>query len=984
MAEGFAYVPRATYRWQFNHQFTFQQAAELAEYLAALGISDCYASPLTTARRGSLHGYDVTDHKRLNPELGGDEAFAELVQQFRAHGLGLVLDVVPNHMCIAGIGNRWWEDVLEDGPASPYAKFFDIDWHPPKSTLHNKVLLPILGRQYGDALENQELKLSYKRGRFSIAYYETTFPVAPETVAPLLRSIAEGFETALGDAHPHLLELESIIRGLEHLPPRTSVDPDQLKERRGEKEVLKQRLASLVSNSREVKRALAATLQRYNGTPGKTESFDALEELLARQSYRLSYWRVAADEINYRRFFDVNELAAIRVEEPKVFAEVHELVFDLIRAGVVRGLRIDHVDGLFDPAAYLRELQHGAARALRQARGEAKTNRSRRDKLSASDTCYIVVEKILEGEECLRPDWDCAGTTGYEFLNLINGVFVETSNARLFKRLYERFTGLRVNFKDVVYESKKLILRVSMSSELTVLARQLDRISEQHRTTRDFTLNSLQDALGELVACFPVYRTYAAERGTKTRAQVALDDQDRRHLMTAVQEAKRRNPALSTSLFDFVGSVLLGDDPPSLSDKHCAERRRFVMKFQQLTGPVTAKGVEDTAFYRYFPLASLNEVGGDPAHFGHRLETFHRHNQERAAAWPHTLLATSTHDTKRSEDVRARMNVLSELPGRWDRVARRWQQLNVARFQTDGYQLYPNEEYLLYQTLIGTWPLKGASNAGNDEVDEDYVRRIQEYTIKALREAKVHSSWLNPNEPYEAAINGMIAELLAPGGEFLRDFVEFQKTIVRAGMFNSLAQTLLKMTAPGVPDFYQGTEIWDFSLVDPDNRRPVDYAARQKMLAKLPRATGEPWENDDFAGMIRNLEDGRIKLFLTSRVLRLRAERQALFEHGDYLPLLASGERSHHVIAFARQQAEERLIVATGRFFARLDVETRQPVGPEVWGETIISLPDELSGCYRELLTGQKLCVEARGETQALLVAEVFAHFPFAVLAREN
>lgn len=967
MAEVFSYVPRATYRWQFNYLFTFQQAAELADYIAALGISDCYASPLMTARRGSLHGYDVTDHKRLNPELGGEAGFEAFAAQLKAHGLGLVLDVVPNHMCVqlsvGGAGNRWWEDVLEEGPASPYARFFDIDWHPPKTNLHNKILLPILGQQYGDALEAQELKLTYKRGKFSLNYYETTLPIAPETAAPLLQLVADAVRAELGEAHPRLLELESIIRGLEHLPPRGNLDTDQAKARRGEKEVLKQRLAALVSGSREVKRALAAALHRYNGTPGDAQSFDALEALLARQSYRLSYWRVAADEINYRRFFDVNELAAIRVEETKVFTEVHELVFELIRAGAVRGLRIDHVDGLFNPAAYLKDLQRGCARALRQARGESKTGRLSRAQLEASDKCYVVVEKILEGEERLRPNWACAGTTGYEFLNLLNGVFVETSNARLFQRLYERFTGLRVNFKDVVYESKKLILRVSMSSELTVLARQLDRISEQDRATRDFTLNSLTDALGELVACFPVYRTYVTAEGN------AANEDDQRYIATALREAKRRNPALSPSLFDFIRAVLLGADPPKLTEKQRADRRRFAMKFQQLTGPVMAKGVEDTAFYRYFPLASLNEVGGDPAHFGHRLATFHRMNEERAAAWPHTLLATSTHDTKRSEDVRARLNVLSEIPGRWYRAARRWQQLNAPRLRRDDHLLYPNEEYLLYQTLIGTWPLGAQADSGNDE----YTRRIQEYMIKALREAKVHSSWLNPNEPYEAAIKEMIAELLTPGGDFLRDLIEFQKPIARAGMFNSLAQTLLKITAPGVPDFYQGSETWDFSLVDPDNRRPVDYAARRRMLAEL---------NHDFAEMLNSLEDGRIKLFLTSRALRLRAERPELFARGDYLPLQTTGERGDQVIAFARRHGEQSLIVATGRFFTRLDVGARLPIGAEVWSDTRIELPEQLAGCYRELLTDYSLCVEGPGEQNGLPVAEVFAQFPFALLER--
>ncbi|HMY76461.1 MAG TPA: malto-oligosyltrehalose synthase, partial [Blastocatellia bacterium] len=725
-------------------------------------------------------------------ELGAKEAFVAFADELKARGMGLILDVVPNHMCIAGAGNRWWEDILENGLGSPFARFLDIDWRPPKANLHNKVLLPTLGEQYGRVLENQDLQLEYQRGKFLLRCYETRLPIAPKTTLPLLRMAWQKTREHLDEQHPHALELESIITALEHLPPRTTNDPAKRKERQREKEIIKRRLSTLTRQSRVIRRAIEETLRTYNGDKSDPQSFNALEELLADQSYRLCYWRVAADEINYRRFFDVNELAAIRVEEPAVFAEVHELVFQLMREGWVTGLRIDHIDGLFDPAGYLQALQRGAARTLRRATGALSLQTIKNNQTQP----YVVAEKILEREEKLRTGRQVDGTTGYDFLNQLNGVFVEPQSGKLFRRLYERFTGLSVDFRDVVYDCKKLILRVAMSGELHVLARRLDRISEQHRYSRDFTLNSLQDALAEVVACFPVYRTYVRPADTD------VSDEDRRAVQTAIRDAKRRNPALSPSLFDFLRALLLLEDPPGLTETQIAERREFVLRLQQLTGPVMAKGVEDTAFYRWFPLASLNEVGGSPAHFGETPVGFHRRNAERARDWPHAMLATATHDTKRGEDLRARLNVLSEFPARWYRAVRRWQKINQGNREQLGdtapMPIFPNEEYLLYQTLLGVWPFDA------DAIDESLIERLEQYLTKALREAKIHSSWLSPNEDYEAALKNYARAMLAPGSDFLRDFVEFQRPIAQAGIFNSLSQTLLKIASPGVPDFYQG------------------------------------------------------------------------------------------------------------------------------------------------------------------------------------
>lgn len=979
-------IPCATYRLQFNNQFTFKQADALVDYLYDLGISDCYASPVLMAQPGSQHGYDVTDPSKLNPEIGTEEEFIAFAQGLRQREMGLMMDVVPNHMCIAGGGNRWWNDVLENGPSSPFSDFFDIDWHPPKLDLRNKVLLPVLGDQYGRALERQQIKLTYSRGAFFAQYYQMRLPIAPRTYAQILEMLLSRLKNQLDELHTDVLELESIITALRHLPPRTAMHPEKIKERRRDKEIIKRRLASLVTASGTVRSTLKETLADFNGVPGKPRSFDQLEALLADQAYRLCYWRVAADEINYRRFFDVNELAAIRVEAPPVFAAVHDLIFRLMTQGWVTGLRIDHVDGLFDPGRYLEDLQRSSLIAFAQARREPKAGKSGRlDSASrqaaltheVGKPCYVVVEKILGHNEPLSADWPVHGTTGYDFLNLLNGVFVDTRKDLAFQQLYERFTDNTVKFNNLTYECKKLILRVAMSSELHVLARRLDRISEHHRYSRDFTLNSLEDALAELVACFPVYRSYISENQTSVSAA------DRGYILSAIRIAKRRNPATSPSIFDFIGSILLLDDLDSLDEAERALRRHFVSSFQQLTGPVMAKGLEDTAFYRHYPLVSLNEVGGHPEKFGVSVESFHLVNQRRASQWPNSLSATSTHDTKRSEDVRARINVLSEIPTRWYRAIRRWQSLNQAKKTQLEEFLVPdaNEEYLFYQTLIGIWPLESTAqpSAMNAEGHAVFVQRIEEYLIKALREAKLHSSWISSNDEYEQAVRQFVQAVLEPGegNDFLKSFVEFQQMVSRAGMFNSLSQALLKIAAPGVPDFYQGTEIWNFHLVDPDNRQPVDYAHRQQLLYSFRGKNLIALVSE----MLSDPADGRIKLYLTKQALAFRREHQALFSNGGYLPLRSAGEKARHVIAFARTSEKGNVIAMAARFFTQLCDASQLPIGGQVWNETAVVLPEALkSGNYRDVLTGQFVQIREKQGKRALLLAEVFAHLPVALL----
>jgi (1->4)-alpha-D-glucan 1-alpha-D-glucosylmutase len=1038
-------IPVATYRLQFNHLFTLKQASAILDYLRSLGISDCYASPLFMARPGSLHGYDVIDPTKLNPELGTREDFNEFSAQLKRRGMGLVMDVVPNHMCIAGSGNPWWNDVLENGPGSRYASFFDIDWRPPKQTLENKTLLPILGDQYGRALENQEIQLVYQRGAFYVNYYETRLPIASRTSIIILNAALDKLKGALDETHPHRLEFESIITALSYLPPRTETDPEKRRERLREKGVAKRRLAAVVAESREASAALKKTVKEFNGVRGDARSFDRLEELLAEQAYLLCFWRVAADEINYRRFFDINELAAIRVEEPEVFAAVHELVFRLIKEGHVTGLRIDHIDGLYDPEQYLRHLQAGCRKALRRStadggwrmaakmedRGSKIEDRTgdaildpqfspregQREGLDPRSSIerpfYVAVEKILGPDERLRESWAAHGTTGYGFLNLLNGLFVDSLHADAFRKLYRRLAGLETDFADVAYESKKLILQTAMSSELHMLARRLDRISEQGRYTRDFTLNSLQHALAEVIACFPVYRSYIRPYDEE------VGEEDRRHIARAIRNAKRRNPAVSASIFDFIEFILLlrdseGTERPEMIDGDGRrERREFVMRFQQLTGPVAAKGIEDTAFYRFYPLASLCEVGGEPWRFGVSPVTFHRRNRERLALWPHAMIASSTHDTKRSEDARARINALSEIPARWYRAVRRWQNMNREMKTTIEDMAAPdaNEEYLLYQTLLGAWPFsdcgleeeedrerhKGAeinpqSSISNgrspqSENPQSFVQRIQEYMIKALREAKIHSSWLNPDEEYEQAARDFISKILSPDGLFVKDFAEFQSPIARAGMFNSLSQTLLKIAAPGVPDFYQGTELWDFSMVDPDNRRPVDYEHRKRLLDSLRNE--EAGDRASLADdLLRSSTDGRIKMFVTTGALNYRQNNRDLFERGEYLPLQSEGERERHVVSFARRIGARTAIVIATRFFLRLT--PGEPVGREAWGDTAILMDKEFAGCYRDVFTGRSVRALKRSkgnedgdeDGSILQVAEALAHLPVALLER--
>ena len=953
-------IPLATYRLQLNRGFTFHQATEIVPYLSSLGISHAYISPCLKARPGSMHGYDIVDHNSLNPEIGSVEEFDRFVAMLHDHGMGLVLDIVPNHMGIMGTDNAWWLDVLENGEASLYAQFFDIDWHPLKEELQGKVLVPVLHDHYGAVLESGELKLIFRpeKGGFDIAYRDHRFPVGPRQYPRILKQCVEILTEQLGAQNADLLEFQSLITAFGHLPSRQEAGHDRIVERNRDKEIHKRRLAELCARAPEIVACIADAVAAMNGTPSDSSSFEKLHELIKAQAYRLANWRVASDDINYRRFFDTNDLAGIRMENEAVFEATHRLVFRLVAEGKVDGLRADHPDGLYDPAQYFRRLKEGITRALSADDAETAQSCSR----------YFVIEKILTGTERLPSEWPVCGTTGYDFSNLVNGLFVDPSAVMRMERIYRNFIDNEIDVDDLAYRCRKLIIRVALASELNVLAHQISRIALSKRRTCDFTLNSLADALTEVVACFPVYRTYVTAAG--------VSEKDVRYIRNAIAAAKRRSPAADTSIFDFIAEVLV----TRIADGHDAAYRNavtsFAMKFQQFTSPVMAKGLEDTAFYRYNRLVSLNDVGSDLHRFGTAVPEFHLANQERLKLWPHTMLATGTHDSKRSEDVRSRINVLSEISGLWRLRLRDWKRFNRKhrRQVNEKPAPSPNDEYLLYQTLMGAFPPEPMSDKADWRTFSD---RIENYMLKAIREAKQNTSWINRNTEYEDAVVSFVKSLLRPGvkNRFLNDFLPFQRRVTRVGLWNSLSQTLLKLTCPGVPDIYQGNDLWNFSLVDPDNRGPVDYAQRRRMFDSL-RTWGNAPDPSSIRGLLEAPEDGRLKLFLIWKTLCFRQQHADLFSQGEYLPLNVQGGKANHVVAFARTSTDANVLIVAPRLVAGLlnNAEV-SPTGSEVWQDTRIVVPSlSHSRAWRNLFTGQML--EEREMDSTISVAEALSEFP--------
>jgi (1->4)-alpha-D-glucan 1-alpha-D-glucosylmutase len=878
----------ATYRVQLHAGFTFDDAAAIADYLAALGVSHLYSSPVLQAAAGSTHGYDVVDHGHLSSELGGMPGYRRLAGRLAQTGLGELLDIVPNHMALAGRASAWWWDVLENGPSSIYASHFDIDWDPPQRKLADTVLMPVLADQYGRVLEAGELVLERQDGSFTVRYYDHQAPISPRSLGGLLLAAASRAGSE---------ELESLAVAFSRLPHAHRTDRAAMTERHRDSEVLRGRLADLCQARPAVAKAIDAEVEAVNADP------DALDDLLRQQNFRLAYWRTGAEELSYRRFFDIETLAGLRVEDEAVFADTHRLILSLVADGSVDGLRVDHVDGLSDPEGYLAR--------LRDATGGA----------------YIVVEKILESGEELPGSWPVAGTTGYEFLNEAGRLFVDASSELAMRAVYSRFTGLHEDYADIVYAAKLQIMREDLAAELERLTALLADVCERHRRHRDHTRRELRDALREIIAGFGVYRTYFRAGHPATAA-------DAGHVAAAAAVAALRRPELDAELLRFISNLITGGYPGACESS-------FAVRFAQVSAPVMAKAVEDTAFYRYQPLVSLNEVGGDPARFGASPADFHRAMAARAACWPQTMLALSTHDTKRSGDVRARISVLSELPGPWEEAVAGWSARNSAHKQ-DGWP-DRNAEYLFYQSLVGAWPV----SAG----------RAAAFMQKAAREAKVHTSWIDPDPGYDDALSAFVTAVLADPG-FVADLESFlaEHAIVQRGRVNSLAQTALMLTCPGVPDLYQGSEVWDLSLVDPDNRRPVDYAARRALLHSLSAASPEE--------ALARGDDGGPKLWLIHRVLSHRRRNPAAYGPGSgYEPLPVSGPGPARAMAFARSGG---LVTVIPRL-ARLPGET--------WEDTTLGLP---AGEWVSVLTGEA----AGGGTTG--VAQLLARFPVAILARNR
>ena len=959
------HIPTATYRLQFHKDFGFAAATGLVAYLHDLGISHVYASPIFKARAGSTHGYDVVDHSQIDPVLGGENAFETFAAALRAHDMGLILDIVPNHMGIAETGNVWWMDVLENGPSSSYAGYFDIDWQPANPHLENRVLLPILEDQYGNVLEDGKLRLAYEDGAFCIHYYDIKLPIAPRTYSAILSPCIDRLSETLGNDTSHLLEFQSILTAIGHLPLRTEAEPEKLEERRREKEIVKRRIAALYLESAAARNVIDAAVRQINGTAGDPRSFDLLDRLIDQQPYRLAFWRVAGEEINYRRFFDINELAAIRTESPEVFQATHKLILRLIAEGKVIGLRVDHPDGLRNPVAYFRQLQESQ-------RGNANANGN-------GLPLYIVAEKILSKGEALPADWAVSGTTGYDFLNLVNGLFVRRSSRGALDKIYRDFIGAKISFRELVNSRRKMIMLISLASEINALSHRLDDISERNRHYRDFTLNSLTFAMREVIACLSVYRTYVD--GMKGE----VSERDRRYIDAAVAEAKRRNPRTARAIFDFIGDTLTLRNLGRFREEDRQAIVDFVMKFQQLTGPVMAKGVEDTAFYVYQRLISLNEVGGDPEQFGISLETFHRQNAARLKNWPHAMLALSTHDTKRGEDARVRIDALSEIAPDWRAALARWKQFNDSKKSIVDGEPAPdrNDEYLFYQTLVGAWP----AGALDNEESGSFRERIAAYMQKAIKEAKVHTSWVNPNETYDQAVENFVRRVFTERSDngFVDDFQQFHARIAYAGMLNSLSQTLLKMTSPGVPDFYQGSELWNLSLVDPDNRRPVDFARRMKQLDELKRS-----EEAGRAGLLRELlcqwQDGSAKMYLIYKTLNFRLDRKEIFQLGSYLPIYVLGKFREHICAFARRWHDHWIVVVAPRLLTRVLPPGRAPLGETVWEDAVLPLPHGTPEEWRNVLTGESLLAQkTKAARQGLRLREIFTSYPVALMeARET
>jgi (1->4)-alpha-D-glucan 1-alpha-D-glucosylmutase len=953
-------IPDATYRVQFNLNFRFADAEALVPYLQQLGISHLYASPRFKARRGSSHGYDVADPWRINSDLGTEEEFDSLAQKLQYYEMGLLLDIVPNHM-VASAENPWWMDVLENGLNSRYRAFFDIDWQPRHVKApwlqENRVVLPVLADLYGNVLENQEIVLRLDENGFFFRYGDLRFPLDPKTYQPVLKACLDALSEA-GSNGDVLGAGQALLERIESLPAQTNFDVELIEARKKAANEIKKALWQLYQKEERVRNSFDEALRVLGGTKGVPESFDRLDALLSEQAYRLAHWRTAAWKINYRRFFDINDLIGLRVEEPEVFQARHAPIFRLIERRKVTGLRVDHVDGLHDPFDYLQRLQSSVNSSPTPG--------------ANPEGYYTSVEKILCGSESLPAEWPVAGTTGYDFVNAANALFVDPQGYKALEKAYADFTGRSTPFSEVCYARKKQVMEELFQGEVQALGQRLAVLAARDRRARDLPTTELIQALQDVTASLPIYRTYIRSGGE-------VPPRDRAYLEQAIEMARRQSPAsqFSDSAFAFLRAVFLPDRRFSSAERE-QEWLDFVMRWQQFSGAVMAKGLEDSTFFVHNSLISLNEVGSGPLRekvvFG--AKAFHEFNQMRFGQWPHTMNATSTHDTKRSEDIRARINVLSDLPQDWKNCLERWSRWNKAKKQTiQGRRApSPNEEVLLYQTMLGVWPLLKEEEPGLKD-------RLEAFMIKAAREARESTNWLSPNEEYENALRRFISAILdsSLGTRFLHDFTRLQNRIAFYGALNALSQVLLKITSPGLPDFYQGNEIWDFSLTDPDNRRPVDFRSRLKMLENLNAEES----NDRLAlleRLLSNWQDGRIKLYLIMKALHFRRAHQEIFLKGAYIPLGATGAKARNLCAFVRVANSKWSMTAVPRLATQLVPVGTFPAGGRAWGSSALTLPSRAPDHWVNIHTGETLAAHRVKGKRLLLLREVFLRLPFALL----
>ncbi|WP_166819671.1 malto-oligosyltrehalose synthase [Thalassoroseus pseudoceratinae] len=955
--------PYATYRLQFNSSFRFEDAQKLIPYFSRLGVTHAYSSPLLRARQDSTHGYDVVDPRSVNPNIGDETAFRTFVKTLQAHGMGLVLDIVPNHMAACG-ENPYWENVLTYGVSSPHARWFDIDWRMPHSELWGRVLVPVLGEPLQRVLAQDQLHVYWDQGRFRIRYWENTYPIDPATVPMILQFGMPELEEQFPEGHTALTEIQSVLEELNALPNRVERGQRHVELSLDDTEDLLSQLAQTIVMSPAIQAWAVQTAERFSsGEEGQKR----LRALLRAQNYRLVYWRRAARILNYRRFFDINDLISIRQEDPEVFDDTHTLIARWISEGLLDGIRIDHIDGLRDPLRYLER--------LRDLISEQEPN---------GQSVPVWVEKIVAHDEVLPADWPSAGTTGYESLNQIESLFISPEGYQAIEESYRRMLGRPVKFEQVANWGKRRILKADLSAFVGRLADILHRLAQVNPESSVLREKELVEALVEFCVALPCYRTYI------TTDQTELSEHDRWAIETAIRGAEKRERASQESL-DFLKEFLFGDTL-EMTEHDRNERLHFIEKLQQLTGPATAKGIEDTALYAYVPLISRNEVGGEPnTDLRQAIPHFHEGNAYRAESAPRAILCVTTHDTKRTADVRARLDVLSEWPKIWFARINKWRELNRSRRSRvqDKTAPDPAAEYMFYQNLIGIWPVTAAEDGpvpiSHPDVIEFLRERMEEYMLKAVREAKVRTSWTDGNSEFESALVEFIRGAMSGKDEnsrlFLDDVQTFVQRVARPGFWNSLARTLFQFTSPGTPDLYQGDELWNFALVDPDNRREVDYELRQGLLDELVTRleSSEESRQELLREMVEHPEDGRIKMHSVRETLSARRQFPNLFLDSEYQPLSFEGKHSEHLVGFARTHGSEAVLAIAPRWTTSLTQDYLQaPLGEAVWGDTRISLPASLNGRQLDSMYTRSSLQAADDGT--LRAADVFAEFPIALL----